>query len=146
MKKYVILFSLFFICLTLEYGAQTVGYNYDLCGNRIQRVLGVSSTNRMMNNDSVMSYHEPTMKLAMEYGVSIFPNPTSTNVNIVTNKIPDGESATIFLYDNTGRTLRTINNFKIQEEISLQDFKAGIYNVAIIISNGDKLYYKIIKQ
>lgn len=144
MKKTIILLVLSVFSIKVQ--SQTVGYDYDLCGNRTHRVLGISSTSRVAQNDSVMSYYEPTMELAMEYGISIFPNPTSTHVNIVTNKIPDGETATIVLYDNTGRTLKTINNVKTREEISLEGYKAGIYNVAIIISNKDKLYYKIIKQ
>jgi hypothetical protein len=144
MKTIIFLSS--FVILSLGARSQTVGYDYDLVGNRIRRVLGVSSTNRVANNDSLPSYYEPTMKLAMEYGISVFPNPTSNNINIVTNKIPEGESATIFVYDNTGRTLKKIDHVRSQEEISFQEYKAGIYNVAIIISNNDKLYYKIIKQ
>lgn len=126
--------------------SKTVGYNYDLYGNRTQRVLGVSSTNRIANNDSTHSHHEPTMQLAMQYGISVFPNPTATNINVVTNKIPEGQTAKIIVYDNTGKVLDTIDNVKSQEEVVLQNYKPGIYIIAIIISDKDKLYYKIIKN
>ena len=123
-----------------------MGHNYDLAGNRIQRALGVTAANRASHNDSTTAPYEPTMKLGMDYGVSVFPNPASTHINVVSNKIPDGETATLILYDNLGKMLLTIKNVKQQEEIPLSGYKAGIYNIALIISDKDKLYYKIIKE
>mgnify|MGYP002365096402 FL=1 len=117
-----------------------------MAGNRIQRVLGVTAANRASHNDSTTAPYEPTMKLAKDYGVSVFPNPASTHINVVSNKIPDGETATLILYDNLGKMLLTIKNVKQQEEIPLSGYKAGIYNIALIISDKDKLYYKIIKE
>lgn len=144
MRKYFVTISLLACFITSK--SQTIGYNYDLHGNRIQRVLGVSSTNRIAHNDSVHTYDIPTMELAMEYGISVFPNPTATNVNVVSNKIPEDGSATIYLYDNLGRLLKKITKAKPQEEIILLDYVAGIYIIAIIVSEKDKLYYKVIKE
>ena len=84
------------------------------------------------------------MQLAMQYGISVFPNPTATNIYVVTNKIPEGQTAKIIVYDNTGKVLDTIDNVKSQEEVVLQNYKPSIYIIAIIISDKDKLYYKII--
>jgi hypothetical protein len=44
MHKYILSAILFFCSM---YSSQTIGYNYDHCGNRIQRELGISSTNRL---------------------------------------------------------------------------------------------------
>lgn len=145
MRTNILIFILAFCWIKHE--AQTVGYNYDLHGNRIQRVLGASSTNKIANNDSVPSYDEGTMKLAMEYGVSVFPNPTQTNINVVTNKLPADAAAIITLYDNTGRILKVMPDVAKLEEISLEAYPPGIYVISIVVSNtNDRMIYKIIKQ
>ncbi len=126
--------------------SQTVSYKYDLHGNRVQRVLGISAASRASQNDSTTKPYEPTMDLAMEYGVSIFPNPTNTEVNIVANKIPEEAKTKVLLYDNTGKLLQQFENVGANTRVPLDAYPPGIYNVLILVSEKDKLYYKVIKQ
>jgi hypothetical protein len=128
--------------------AQKVGYNHDAHGNRTQRKLVVSSTsnNKMQQKDSTSTFDETTMKLAMEYGVSVFPNPTQSNITITANKISADSNANAILYDNSGKILKTFSNISSTEQVSLANYQAGIYYLSIIVNNQDKLFYKIIKQ
>lgn len=143
------LIVLVFLCFVANVYSQKVGYNHDAHGNRTQRKLVVSSSSRFApgaDSSKTESPNEETMKLAMVYGVSVFPNPTQTNVNLVLNKIPEGSVAKAILFDNTGRILQTYNHLNSKDEIILTDFKPGIYYLEVNISEKDKLNYKIIKQ
>jgi hypothetical protein len=146
MKSFKFVIQLVCFCF-LSVKSQTVSYKYDLHGNRTQRVLGVSAANRASHNDTIMNQpYEPTMDLAMQYGVSIFPNPTNTNINITANKIPEETKTKVYLYDNTGRLLKQFDNIGPNTEVPLDGFSSGIYNIVIMVSEKDKLYYKVIKQ
>lgn len=148
MKKTIIYFI-----LLLGYGlsAQNVQYTYDSYGNRTQRKLVINpiNNNRMFVPDSTNTKPEAdegTMKLAMNYGVSVFPNPTQNNVNLSIYKIPENASTSVTLFDNTGKILQTFKNPKQQEIIFMENYKEGIYYISIIINDKDKLFYKVIKQ
>lgn len=145
MKKNTILLIL--SVLWIRSVSQTVSYKYDQHGNRIQRLLGVSPAAKAAGNDtSTAAPYEPTMQLAMEYGVSIFPNPTQTDVTVVANRIPPSTEAKVLVYDNTGRLINEFRNMGPRTDIPLSGYSPGIYNVVIVMSDKDKLYYKVIKQ
>ncbi len=144
MKKLKLIIIALVICSIAK--AQQVSYNHDAHGNRTQRKLVVLSSSSRMNPKDSSTYNEETMKLAMEYGVSVFPNPTQSNVNLALNKLPENATSTAILLDNMGKILQTFNNVNTKEEIPLTNYKAGIYYLSITINEKDKLFYKIVKQ
>jgi len=141
-----------FVLISFVIKSQKVGYTFDGHGNRTQRKLVVTSNNNnrfAAPKDSTKNssqYDETTMKLAMEYGVSVFPNPTQTDVSIVANKIPTDSKANAVLFDNAGKILQTFNNIQNKEEIPLSNYKSGIYYITITVNEKDHLNYKVIKQ
>lgn len=146
MKTLKLFFAFIIVSTTIK--AQKVGYSHDAHGNRTQRklVVGSSSSRSMTERDSTSTFNEETMKLAMQYGVSVFPNPAQSNVNITANKIPTDGTATATLFDNSGKILQTFSNISTNEEVPMTDYKAGIYYLSITVNDKDKLFYKIVKQ
>ncbi len=130
-------------------GSTGVVYSYDAHGNRVLRKLEVNIFERKINsgnsNENANDSININMKLAMDYGVSVFPNPTQTNITVTVNKeLPDINSIAI-LSDNSGKILKTINNFKSKEEIQLDGYLPGIYFLSITFNKKDRLTYRIIK-
>lgn len=142
-----LILSLLLILALEGYKSQTVTYSHDAHGNRTQRKLFVQQNNRPgASGDTIKNLEEKTMLLAMEYGISLFPNPTQTNVNLVCNQIPEGTKSEAILFDNIGRVIQKYDNLKSKEEIPMANYKAGIYYLNITINDKDRLFYKIIKN
>lgn len=71
--------------------------------------------------------------------MSVFPNPTADQVQL---KLP-GE-ASLQLYSQDGRLLRTMNHFDTSF-ISLNEFSPGIYNL-LVVKNGIHQHMSILKK
>lgn len=69
--------------------------------------------------------------------ISIYPNPTSENVNIISkNRV-----LKIFIYNNTGQLVLSNSN-----QIDVSNLKTGMYFCKIIDKNRNYKFYKITKQ
>jgi len=122
------LISLFLVLICTVCFGQKVQYGHDAHGNRTQRKLVVQQNNRPgASGDSTSTLPEKTMELAMKYGISIFPNPTQSNVSLVTNQLPQDAKSEAVLFDNLGRVIQKFTNIKSKEEIPMDSYKAGIY-------------------
>jgi len=72
---------------------------------------------------------------------NIYPNPTSEMVNISLNDYV-GENATIEIFDNSGRLMKTKKIDQIEMDsysIDLLNFKSGVYTAAIIVRDKMRL-------
>jgi hypothetical protein len=77
--------------------------------------------------------------------VTVYPNPTSENVNIAFEEPVDGEIK-IFLLNNTGMLVKTdfIEAAMQEKQISMQDLPAGIYYIKLIKGKLSNVY-KVVK-
>lgn len=62
--------------------------------------------------------------LTSENGVSLYPNPANSFVNIV---IPDNDANALTIYDASGRAVRTVSLSSNYTLISTEDLPAGMY-------------------
>ncbi len=78
-----------------------------------------------------------------KFGVNVYPNPTSSIVNVVfSSKIGNAE---IQILDVTGRVLNTLNVESTKTVIDINEYTDGIYFIRVINENQSGLY-KVVKQ
>ncbi|MCW3077130.1 MAG: hypothetical protein JWO32_1739, partial [Bacteroidetes bacterium] len=104
-------------------------------------------TNSNFFSPYVVSVNE-IPKSTFENNLSLFPNPSNSNVNVSFSGI-SGESAKITLFDVNGRIVKTENLGKLNaEEVSYNfetsNLSSGIYIVNVISDSGVKRVAKLI--
>lgn len=107
---------------------------------------GTSGNNRFDNvtlkGDSII-VSTSVANINAENEVSVYPNPTSSNIHIGGNNLAN---STISLYDVTGKKLEEKVASTNEEIISLDNYASGIYFVKITNNNGSSSNYRVIKQ
>ena len=85
--NYAIKIFLFLLISSFSLNAQSSGYyySYDDSGNRIERIYSTIFLRPAIEADDTISIKT---KLA-DYDISIYPNPTESNLNIEINNLPD---------------------------------------------------------
>lgn len=140
MKKYLLIF---FLSLNCFCKAQTppvtqINYSYDNVGNRVYRHYQLF---RIADPNAPKDLSESVEK---KYGISVFPNPTSNELNVSILLLPQGDKATFYLSNEQGQNLILQQQNSPKGAIELSNFKAGIYYLKIII-NDDNVSYKVVK-
>lgn len=87
---------------------------------------------------STLSDSQPEL---MSQTVTIFPNPTTGNLNLKCESVIIDE---LKIFDFTGKYLRTIK-LNSSNSFSVSDLISGIYVIRAISKNGDQMNIKIIK-
>ncbi|SRR6266496_1858196 len=132
MKKLIlILLLLSSICCVSK--AQTIYYRYDPAGNRNYRGI----VPRLDESSSLQT--------VQEYGVSVYPNPSSDNLNVAIANLQANDKAVVYLFDNTGKKLYEKNQSTILCNLDMKNLPSGLYYLRIKI-NDDEMVYKIVKQ
>ncbi|MCH5244819.1 MAG: T9SS type A sorting domain-containing protein, partial [Lentimicrobiaceae bacterium] len=70
--------------------------------------------------------------------IAVQPNPVQDVLYI------DGEYATLSIIDMTGRVV--LSDVRNAKNISMTNFRTGLYFVRIVLSNGEEYITKIVKQ
>lgn len=135
------------ISMAYKIGLGLLNYHWDILGGSPPKI-----------NDTTLLYYakggtpcghytypHPINYLAKVKGLnrhdfSIFPNPTTEEINIKTNFT---QPYTVTLSNMMGQTITTLHSNKQQETIRVIDFPTGIYNVSIVDDNGNKHNEKI---
>jgi hypothetical protein len=148
MKNFIV-FNLF-VLFGFQLRAQTVEYTHDAHGNRTQRKLSanidIGKVAFTLPKDSTKKQEEKIMELAMNYGVSVFPNPTETDLTVAAYQVPENSSFLMTVTDQLGKVIFQEKKWQQKMIIPLASQKSGSYNLTIIINEKDVLSYKIIKQ
>lgn len=144
------------ICFTNCF-SQAVSYKYDQNGNRYQRIMVCVGCNRITpdikntkDSSEVKQAEIEGAKIAMQYGVSVFPNPSKDLVHVVVNKASNDDSfknseAMFYLFDNNGRILSSQKKASVEASFDLSIYKSGVYYIRVLIKD-ENLYYKVIKS
>ncbi len=144
MKNAIILILTLF---TTTVFSQTIEYTYDPAGNRVQR--GVMMLAPPNADNALQAGAEETAKAAEEKTtiadgeVRIFPNPTDGEIQIVVGRTI--ESATVQLFDLSGKLLKEAPLRGMQHSLDLTNYVAGQY-ILIIQGRGYWQEWRIIKQ
>lgn len=132
--------SLYFLFVLVNQFAnsQHINFTYDASGNRYQR------------NYSIVRMANPTQEkdsssfIESNFGIKVFPNPASEDINVFIAALKEGESAILQLSDEQGKILSEKTQKSQQEVLRISGFKPGIYYLKIFIK-GKIVSYKIVK-
>jgi hypothetical protein len=135
------------VMLSIQVKAQ-IQYSYDAHGNRTQKNIIVQRAGQRLLNPNEAKENKPdeTINLALEYGLSIFPNPTSNDVNLDIQKLKEEETVTIQIFDASGKVLEKLKNVKSKDKIAMSHLQAGTYYLMIEIDGVKRLSYKVQKM
>ena len=94
---------------------------------------------KLIHRDGTDAYYERLVALTAksDAGISIYPNPATTEFNVRVDK-----AGILYLYDGTGRLVRTINVKEGLNKVNISRLSAGVYYGQI--NGGDR--FKILKQ
>jgi hypothetical protein len=97
-------------------------------------------------NEAKDNNPDETINLALEYGLSIFPNPTTADVNLDIQKLKTEETVSIQIFDANGKIIAQLKNVKSKEKIPMSHLQAGTYYFMIEIDGTKRLSYKVQKM
>ena len=125
--------------------AQAVTYGYDASGNRISRVITLS-TLRSSNEEQPTGEEEVYSEVLKDFTVNIYPNPTKGELTVDIAQLPEGKTASLRLYNGHGKLIlhrTSLHNGSSHLNISHQP--AGIYLMKIATQDAST-EWKIIKK
>jgi hypothetical protein len=142
MKKIILSIGILFCLLTIH-AQNKFNYNYDAAGNRILRkqiVLRKKSDDKITHQDSVT-------EIVNNIQFSIFPNPTTGTVNIISDEnFLQKNHTTLYLYDINGKMLKEQEYSETKQNVELVDFPAGKYIIELRSQEGFKRSWNVLKE
>ncbi|MDL2141711.1 T9SS type A sorting domain-containing protein [Flavobacterium tructae] len=142
------------ILVSLIGKAQTnkVVFEYDNAGNQIKRYLCLNCPSTTGKNDAPKEIEELTQEDLLQFSqedlISYYPNPVKEELFLNWKFTNDKFVNNIQVFSITGQLLKayptTLKNNS--QNISFQNYPAGIYAVLLYYSDGDKKSIKIIKK
>lgn len=143
--KRITLFLAFILNLlvTFSQSAQT-SFSYDRAGNRISRRVILLSSARI-SSDSIPE-EEKIRNSFPACKVTVYPNPTEGEVNLVIYEGAEEAVSQIAVYSDSGQLLIT-REVKGNTEVSvdLSSYSSGVYLIDFI-QGESRSYYKVIKK
>ncbi|MEA1874036.1 MAG: T9SS type A sorting domain-containing protein [Bacteroidota bacterium] len=82
-------------------------------------------------------------ELFVDGGITIFPNPTSGELNIHISRLE--ESYTVRVYDATGRLVKADHSTHNRLLLDMSDLRDGLYIVSLVMEN-QTINYKVVKD
>jgi hypothetical protein len=154
-----IFFSLCFFSSIALTSQNKVGYHYDNNGNRDQRFfvgLRPSHPNTPSQIDSLLNTlgqmsNTVTAKdpqtVAMDHGITAYPNPTKDLIMVSVTKagVKESKKAIMYLVDNNGRIVDTKNYTGSEISFDLSKNPPGTYYLKVIFDDQSTLVYNVIK-
>ena len=102
-----------------------IQYAYDNSGNRTGRIY---SPSRLAEQD-------PNEEIRISNGLSVFPNPAAESIHVFIDRLDEGETAEIRMFDLQGRlVLKQMQSSRFASFL-LTELAAGTYCLQVLISN-----------
>lgn len=151
MKQLTMLLVFLYASLNLS-GQTTIYYRYDVSGNRTARDI-VLHPSKGEGGDSDANYKKETDVQQTEVitdkigetTVLIYPNPTESKVTVEIQGLEENKGDAIYLYDQSGRLVKTLNTVTLTNALDLSNLKTGIYFMVIRLKGGTTKW-NIIKE
>jgi hypothetical protein len=141
MKNLLILSFLFLS--NLLFSQNRINYYHDAAGNRILRkqiVLRKKTEEKKPELDSLK-------EIINSIQFSIFPNPTTGTVNIVSDEnFLQKNHTTLYLYDINGKMLKEQEYSETKQNVELIDFPAGKYIIELRSQEGFQRSWNVLKE
>jgi len=94
------------------------------------------------SNSETISVNITNIEYLKDFGISIYPNPTSNNLIL---EFSNNKINSIKIFDMTGKQVIEKTEIRQNEMIDLSNFDSGIYNIRIFTDN-ETLTTKILKK
>lgn len=143
MKKIFLLISLINIVFISLYGQSKVKYVYDSAGNRVERVIILSTKGSSIEKEEATPHF--LEESISKQQVRFYPNPVKTNLTLEIGNIDNEFSGELMLYDQLGRLLQHQKIDKLSTNIDMSNYASGYYVMKIIIK-GEQSTWKVIKE
>ena len=141
--------------------AQTT-FGYDLSGNRISRVIKLTSPLRSAEESEENQTEEETTEVTgdtieepveqeihsemlNDFSVLIYPNPTKGELTVKIQGLQKEKTANLRLYSASGSLIQQKTGVSDMEHLDISNQPAGIY-ILKVISDDSSTDWKIIKQ
>ncbi len=146
MKKrtVAIIFNFIVFSFVFQSFAQRVSYTYDNAGNRISRMIVLTSPSIQKAQSPDME-EEPYTDFINERQIKIFPNPTKGILAVEVTGTENNTEAGLMLFSMQGELIISKTLEGIRTELNLTGQPAGTYLMQINIEN-EKTVWKIIKE
>jgi hypothetical protein len=152
MSKCICLIVLFIASLSVVQGQAILQreYDYDNAGNRTVRKIisfppakspGEKSTNSQSDMDDDTFYEDKMGNMSLK----IFPNPTTSVVKFQIEGIQGEIEGKLMLYNLLGVMVSEQRISSYYTEVDMSSYPTGTY-LATMLINGEKTYWKIVKQ
>ncbi len=119
--------------------AQTIDFNYDSGGNRIERKLHVEKFKPGESKSGIMSESGSEIKAtdldSRETSIIIYPNPSRGILKIEILNMPEDSKKELSIYDLNGTRLLIKKDFGTPSEVDISRFRDGVYIMRIKINN-----------
>jgi len=123
--------------------AQAVTYGYDASGNRISRVITLASKAPKADTTDDENVYSEVLK---DFSVNIYPNPTTGELTVEIEQLPEGKTASLRLYGLDGTLILQKTGLKGgSEHLNISNQPAGIYLMRISTQDSST-EWKIIKK
>ncbi len=120
----------------------SVSFGYDNAGNRVSRVIVLGLRSAQEEDTSIEAvYSEVLQKIE----IRIYPNPTEGLLKVDIQNLPEKQTASIHVYNLSGRLLLTKKGISGITDIDLSEYPAGTYLLKIIAGE-EQTEWKIIKK
>lgn len=151
MKQLIILISLLLMGV-MAYSQDEAHYCHDNAGNRVKRKPLSTFGCRLSFNESKMDKKDLKKPMSdeaaakvMKYGISVSPNPTSSNVKLTYNNFNENVASKISVYSINGTMVSEQNVNSTITEVDFSSLNSGAY-VLQLQTGEEKMFYKVVKE
>lgn len=148
--KIKLLFLTFFVSFLSNAQTNKIVFQYDQAGNQITRTLCLNClpTSKKDTKQTAELTAAELLKFSPTDAISYYPNPVKEELYLEWQILEDQKVTSITVYGINGQVVMTyagIENVNAQN-ISFQQYSAGIYVLVLHYTSGDQKTIKIIKQ
>jgi YD repeat-containing protein len=135
------LLGIVLLLVTINLPAQNVTYRYDNAGNRIARVINMSSSAPLRSAEEITAVED----VIAQQEIKIYPNPTQGMLTVEIVNFTENLQADFILTDLSGKIIDRRRATTGSLTFNLSPHPSGIYLLRITM-DGETTTWKIIKE
>ncbi len=122
-----------------------VVFNYDANGNRISREI-IYYQSGLKSGESEEIAEEVMEEIEFDKGLNVYPNPATESLYVTVNQdVLDATRSVIFLFDNLGKQVLTLNELAEVNQLNVSTLPKGTYILKLIFDTHHKEWLIIVQ-